>query len=244
MMQIEDLHVSYSGIEALRGVSLNIEEGETVSLIGPNGAGKSTLLNTISGLVRPASGQITFGSKLLPPSKSWFSTAAGILQVPEGRQVFAEMSVLENLQLGVTAMHGRKATHSLDSVFSIFPILKEREGQLAGSLSGGQQQMLAIARGLMGAPKLLLLDEPSLGLAPVIIGQVFSALNDLKKAGLTILLVEQNANQALAFSDRAYVLEQGRIVHQGSSKMLANDPEIAMHYLGHNQGRTKQRRKT
>ena len=238
MLNIENLHVSYSGIKALRGASIAIDEGETVSLIGPNGAGKSTLLNVISGLVRPSSGKITFADKPLQANKPWLSTNAGILQVPEGRQVFAEMSVLENLQLGITALSGRIPTHSIDSIYQIFPILRERQGQLAGSLSGGQQQMLAIARGLMGGPRLLLLDEPSLGLAPVIIAQVFEALSDLKKEGLTILLVEQNANQALAASDRTYVLEQGRIVHQGLSSVLANDPEIAMHYLGQKQ--TKQ----
>lgn len=234
MLNIDDLKVSYSGIQALRGVSLEVSQGETIALIGPNGAGKSSLLNTISGVVSPTAGTVTFEGSALTGLRPWTVTKAGVLQVPEGRKVFAEMTVLENLQVGATALHGRAATYQLDDVYQVFPILKERSNQLAGSLSGGQQQMLVIGRALMGGPKLLLLDEPSLGLAPVIITQVFQALAELKAQGLTILLVEQNAHLALAASDRAYVIEQGRIMKSGVSKDLAQDPEVSALYLGKN----------
>jgi branched-chain amino acid transport system ATP-binding protein len=203
MLEIRDLEVSYSGIQAFRGVSLDVQHGEIVALIGPNGAGKSSLLNTISGVVRPQSGSVTFDGKAITSAKPWAVTKEGILQVPEGRKVFAEMTVLENLQVGETALHGRKPTYRLDDVYKVFPILQEREDQRAGSLSGGQQQMLVIGRALMGGPELLLLDEPSLGLAPVIISQVFEALAQLNAGGLTILLIEQNAHLALTASNRA-----------------------------------------
>jgi len=232
MFSVDAIAVGYSGIRALRGVSLRVEEGETVALIGPNGAGKSSLLNTVCGLVKPDSGTITFMGRTISGAAPWAVTRCGVLQVPEGRLVFPDMSVLENLQVGETALHGRKPTHGLDDIYRLFPILAERRDQLAGSLSGGQQQMLAIARGLMGGPRMLLLDEPSLGLAPVIIAQVFAALAELKKQGLTILLVEQNANLALTASDRAYVLEQGEIVKSGASANLKDDPFIAASYLG------------
>lgn len=232
MLEVRDLSVSYRGIRALRGVSLSVAAGETVALIGPNGAGKSSLLNALSGLVAKAGGTVSFDGQDITRASPWRVSAAGLLQVPEGRQVFPGMSVQENLLLGATALSARPATWGLDQVYAIFPILRERQAQLAGSLSGGQQQMLAIARGLMGGPRLLLLDEPSLGLAPVIVRQVFQALAGLKAAGLTILLVEQNARQALAASDRAYVLEQGRIVRSGASADLASDPAIIASYLG------------
>jgi len=232
MLEVRDLQVQYSGIEALRGVSLDVEAGETVALIGPNGAGKSSLLNTISGLVRPSGGTVAFEGRDVTGSPPWTMTAAGVLQVPEGRQVFAEMTVLENLQVGETALHARDPTYRLDEVYALFPILQERREQRAGSLSGGQQQMLVIGRALMGGPTLLLLDEPSLGLAPVIITQVFAALTELKARGLTILLVEQNAHLALTASDRAYVIEQGRIVKQGKSADLVEDPDVTALYMG------------
>ena len=232
MLAVDNLQVHYSGIQALRGVSLDVEKGETVALIGPNGAGKSSLLNTILGLVKPSGGTVAFDGRAITGAAPWDVTRDGILQVPEGRQVFAEMTVLENLQVGETALHGRQPTYRLDDVFKVFPILEERRDQMAGSLSGGQQQMLVIGRGMMGGPQLLLLDEPSLGLAPVIISQVFAALADLKKQGLTILLVEQNAHLALTASDRAYVLEQGRIVKSGTSADLREDPEVEALYLG------------
>lgn len=232
MLEVRDLRVHYSGIQALRGISLDVGKGETVALIGPNGAGKSSLLNTISGLVAKDTGSIVFEGAKIDGMAPWTVTKAGILQVPEGRRVFAEMTVLENLQVGETALAGRAPTYRLDDVFKVFPILKERQDQRAGSLSGGQQQMLVIGRALMGGPRLLLLDEPSLGLAPVIIAQVFEALAELKAQGLTILLVEQNAHLALMSSDRAYVIEQGRIVKSGESRTLADDPEVTALYLG------------
>ena len=232
MLEVRDLAVSYSGIQALRGVSLEVNAGETVALIGPNGAGKSSLLNTISGVVRPAGGAVVFEGRDMTGAAPWAATRAGVLQVPEGRQVFAEMTVLENLQVGETALHGRKPTHGLADVYAIFPILRERRDQRAGSLSGGQQQMLVIGRALMGGPRLLLLDEPSLGLAPVVIKQVFAALAALKAEGLTILLIEQNAHLALSASDRAYVIEQGRIMKSGESRALAADPDVTALYLG------------
>lgn len=232
MLSVTDLDANYSGIRALRGVTLQITAGEIVALIGPNGAGKSTLLNCLSGIVVPAAGSIRFEGAENAGTHPWTISRRGLIQVPEGRQIFAEMTVLENLQLGTSSLGSRAPTHPLDRVFSLFPILQERRMQLAGSLSGGQQQMLAIGRALMGAPRLLLLDEPSLGLAPVVVRQVFAALRTLNNAGLTILLVEQNARLALETTHRAYILEQGRIVHQGASDILANDPEIAEHYFG------------
>ena len=232
MLEVGDLQVRYSGIQALRGVSLTVGAGEVVALIGPNGAGKSTLVNAVSGLVPPASGRIALQGRDLTALSPWDIAAAGVLQVPEGRQVFPQLTVRENLQLGATALRGRRATTGLDDVHDLFPILRERSAQLAGSLSGGQQQMLAIGRALMGVPTMLLLDEPSLGLAPVVIAQVFAALRTLKARGMTILLIEQNAHLALDLSDRAYILDQGRIVLTGNSRDLARDDGVVAHYLG------------
>jgi branched-chain amino acid transport system ATP-binding protein len=232
MLKVTNLEASYSGIRALRGVSLNVNAGEMVALIGPNGAGKSTLLNCLSGIVRPAGGSILLEGAECSGHQPWHTSRRGLLQVPEGRQVLPEMTVLENLQLGLSALGGRVATYPLERVFELFAILAERRAQHAGSLSGGQQQMLAIGRALMGAPRLLLLDEPSLGLAPVIVQQVFAALTALNKEGMTILLVEQNARKALEVTHRSYVIEQGRIVHSGVSRELANEPDIVAHYLG------------
>jgi branched-chain amino acid transport system ATP-binding protein len=237
MLAVDSLRASYSGIEALRGVSLAVGEGEMVALIGPNGAGKSTLLNCISGRVAPAGGSIRFAGDEIAGAAPWAVARRGLLQVPEGRQVLPDMTVRENLQLGETALGGRAATWTLDQVTALFPILAERGAQRAGSLSGGQQQMLAIGRALMGAPRLLLLDEPSLGLAPLVVRQVFDALRALNARGLTILLVEQNARQALAITHRAYVIEQGRIVHEGPSAALARDPDVIAHYLGRAEAR-------
>jgi len=232
MLEVRDLQVRYSGIQALRGVSLTVNAGEVVALIGPNGAGKSTLVNAVSGIVPPAAGSIELDGRNLAAMKPWHVSALGVLQVPEGRQVFAQLTVLENLQLGMTARRDRSSHNGLKDVYELFPILEERSTQFAGSLSGGQQQMLAIGRALMGNPKVLLLDEPSLGLAPVVISQVFAALRTLKARGMTILLIEQNAHLALNLSDRVYILDQGRIVMAGNSAQLAADDGVVAHYLG------------
>ncbi len=232
MLTVSGLDAGYSGIRALRGAALTVREGEFVALIGPNGAGKSTLLNCVSGVVRPGAGSIRFEGQELVGIAPWNISRKGLLQVPEGRQILPNLTVRENLELGATALSGRTPTYSLQRIQELFPILAERREQRAGSLSGGQQQMLAIGRALMGAPRLLLLDEPSLGLAPVIVIQVFEALKALNAQGLTILLVEQNARQALLATDRAYVIEQGRMVHEGRSDDLASDPVIVSHYLG------------
>jgi len=236
MLTATDLSAAYSGIHALRGVSLAVSEGEFVALIGPNGAGKSTLLNCLSGVVRPTGGSIRFNGEELVGTAPWHVSRKGLLQVPEGRQILANLTVRENLELGATALSGRHSAYTLERINNLFPILAERREQRAGSLSGGQQQMLAIGRALMGGPRLLLLDEPSLGLAPVIVVQVLAALRSLNAEGLTILLVEQNARQALDSTDRAYVIEQGRVVHEGVSSELAKDPAVIAHYLG--QGKT------
>lgn len=233
MLVVDSVQASYSGIRALKGVTMRVEAGEMVALIGPNGAGKSTLLNCISGVVPVTQGAIQLGGKPIHGEAPWTISRQGLQQVPEGRQVWAEMTVLENLQLGATALRGRAATYSLDRIFSLFPILVQRQAQLAGSLSGGQQQMLAIGRALMGSPRLLLLDEPSLGLAPLVVKQVFDALVALNREGLTILLVEQNSKLALSTTHRAYVIEQGKIVHEGLSSQLQDDPQVIAHYLGH-----------
>jgi branched-chain amino acid transport system ATP-binding protein len=203
-----------------------------VTIIGPNGAGKSTLLNCISGLLGITGGTIKLEGRDIAGEDAYRISRAGLLQVPEGRQILGELSVLENLQLGVTALHGRKPTHDLRRIYALFPILEERGRQRAGSLSGGQQQMLAIGRALMGGPRLLLLDEPSLGLSPLLAKTVLAALGELNREGLTILLVEQNARAALRATNHGFVLEQGRIVHQGPSADLARDPDVISHYLG------------
>ena len=233
MLRVDSVHASYSGIRALKGVSLKVEDGEMVALIGPNGAGKSTLLNCISGVVPVSEGAIELACQPITGLAPWTISRQGLQQVPEGRQVWPEMTVMENLRLGATALRGRPATYTLERIFELFPILSERQRQFAGSLSGGQQQMLAIGRALMGSPRLLLLDEPSLGLAPLVVKQVFDALTALNREGLTILLVEQNSRLALGTTDRAYVIEQGKIVHEGLSSELQDDPQVVAHYLGH-----------
>ena len=232
MLEVKDLKAGYRGIQALKGVSLSVAAGEMVAIIGANGAGKSTLLNTLSAIVPASGGRIEFDGQDITGGTAHQVARAGLLQVPEGRQVLAEMTVQENLQLGALARGPRPAFYELDKVLTLFPILKERMSQLAGTLSGGQQQMLAIGRALMGSPRVLLLDEPSLGLSPLMTQQVFQALTQLHGEGLTIVLVEQNAHRALAATQRAYVLERGLIVQQGASSELQNDPTIIEHYLG------------
>jgi branched-chain amino acid transport system ATP-binding protein len=232
-LSIEKLEVHYQGITALRGVSLQIRQGEIFALIGPNGAGKSSLVNAVTGIV-PSTGHITFDNTDISNLPAYQRSRRGVIQVPEGRRVIAPLSVFENLLLGCEARGNRKGDlqADLDRVFELFPILAERRGQLSGTLSGGQQQMLAIGRALMGRPRVLLLDEPSLGLAPVIIADVFRAIRQLNSEGMTIFLVEQNARLALETAHRAAVLEQGRIVKQGDADDLAHDPEVEEHYFG------------
>jgi branched-chain amino acid transport system ATP-binding protein len=232
VLSVEGLTASYSGIEAIRSASLSVAEGEMVALIGPNGAGKSTLLNCLSGIVRPIRGSVKFAGTELVGMRPAAIAQRGLLQVPEGRQILMDMTVEENLQLGALARGVRQASFGLDGVIAMFPILGNRRRQYAGSLSGGEQQMLAIGRALMGAPQLLLLDEPSLGLSPLITSQVFAALSRLNAGGLTILLVEQNAKRALEVTRRAYVVEHGRIAYQGASDALMSDPRVVAHYLG------------
>ena len=231
MLDVSGLYVSYSGIRALQDVSLTVGQGEIFALIGPNGAGKSTLLNTLSGIVPAQAGQATFEGQNLLGMPAHRIARAGLIQVPEGRQVIAPLTVRENLELGRIASSGRGGSE-LDHVHDLFPVLAERRNQLAGSLSGGQQQMLAIGRALMGAPRILVLDEPSLGLAPVIVREVFDALLRLNREGLTILLIEQNAKLALETARHAAILEQGRVVMRGVAADLAHDPLVVDHYLG------------
>ena len=233
MLQIENLVVSYGPINALKGISLNVEEKEIVTLIGSNGAGKSTTLSAITGVVRAQSGTITFmGEKItnLPPYKI---VAKGVGISPEGREVFPALTVEENLRLGAYARRDKGGIQaSFDRVYELFPRLKEREKQTAGTLSGGEQQMLAIGRALMSEPKLLLLDEPSMGLAPNLVLMIFDLIESINRQGTTILLIEQNANMALSVAHRAYVLETGKIAFSGKASELANDPRVIAAYLG------------
>lgn len=234
LLEVKQLCVSYGAIRALDEVSLSIPAGEIVSVIGANGAGKSTLMSAVMGQVPYQSGEIEFEGKPLP-RRSFQVVKSGISLSPEGRRIFAPLTVLENLQIGAFPRSGdseKAVKEDMDWVFSLFPRLEERIGQYAGTLSGGEQQMLAVARALMSRPKLLLLDEPSLGLAPVIIKDIFRELRRINEKGLTILLVEQNAKQALLLSQHAFVLQTGRIVKQGVSRELLSDPEIAAAYLG------------
>jgi branched-chain amino acid transport system ATP-binding protein len=233
MLTLDNVSVNYGAIEALTGISLHVETGEVVTLIGANGAGKTTTLRTITGLLQPREGKITFEGEDIGGRATHRLVAKGISMSPEGRGVFANLSVRENLQMGAYLKKDKRATAAeMERVFLMFPRLKERESQKAGTLSGGEQQMLAIGRALMSQPRLLLLDEPSLGLAPLVVHTIFEAIDEIKSKGTTILLVEQNAHAALKHSDRAYVLETGKIVMEGSSKELAADPGIKEAYLG------------
>ena len=231
MLEIKDLHVSYGGIQALRGVSLNVPDGKIVTLIGANGAGKSTLMRTISGLVKAKSGSITYNNEQLLGKPINAILAAGIAQVPEGRRVFPDMTVLENLKIGAY-LRKDDLSEDLEWVYSLFPRLKERSWQAGGTLSGGEQQMLAMGRALMSKPKLIMMDEPSMGLSPILVEQIFSIISELRESGVTILLVEQNANKALKITDRAYVLETGKITLSGTGKELLEKEEVKKAYLG------------
>ncbi|MDP2792070.1 MAG: ABC transporter ATP-binding protein [Rectinemataceae bacterium] len=232
MLQINDLHVSYGGIRALKGVSLDVKQGELVTIIGANGAGKSTLLNAISGFLKLSQGEILYKGRKLERRPD-LVVKSGICHVPEGRLIFANLTVLDNLGLGAYLRHEKKAVaEDLEKVFTLFPRLKEREQQIAGTLSGGEQQMLAMGRALMTNGDLVLMDEPSLGLAPILVKTVFDIIVQIRAMGKTILLVEQNASRALSVADRAYVLEQGRIVKSGPAREIASDPAVRAAYLG------------
>ena len=232
MLTVQDLHTSYGAIAALRGVSFVVPRGGVVALIGPNGAGKSTTLNTISGLLVPRRGTIRFEDRDITGWRADRVAALALIQVPEGRQILAPLTLEENLLLGAYTRKDRDIHADLEATYRRFPRLSERRRQIAGSLSGGEQQMLAIGRALMARPRLLMLDEPSLGLAPLIVRDVFQILAELKAEGATILLVEQNARRALDLADHAYVLEQGRIVDGGPAAQLRHDPRIVEAYLG------------
>ncbi|MCI0914301.1 ABC transporter ATP-binding protein [Pseudomonas putida] len=232
ILELKDLDVFYGPIQALKKVSMHIDEGETVSLIGANGAGKSTLLMSIFGQPRAAAGQIVYRGTDITRKSSHYIASNGIAQSPEGRRVFPDMSVEENLMMGTIPIGDKYASEDMQRMFELFPRLKERRNQRAMTMSGGEQQMLAIARALMSRPKLLLLDEPSLGLAPIVVKQIFSTLRELAKTGMTIFLVEQNANHALKLSDRAYVMVNGEIRMTGTGQELLVNEEVRSAYLG------------
>ena len=233
MLSLDNLNVFYGGIQALRNVSLNVEAGEVVTLIGANGAGKSTTLRAITGLVTPKTGKITFEGQDITGQPAHKLVARGISMAPEGRGIFANLTVHENLEMGAYLSKDRaQMARDLDRGFTLFPRLKERIKQPAGTLSGGEQQMLAIARALMSNPRLLLLDEPSLGLAPLVCHTIFQTIDEIKAAGTTVLLVEQNANAALKHSDRGYVLETGAVILKGTAAAIASDPKVREAYLG------------
>ena len=232
MLSVRDLHVAYGQIEALHGIELDVEKGEIVTLIGANGAGKTTTLRTISGLLKPRSGSVTFNAKAITGVKPHVITAMGISHVPEGRGIFANLTVADNLELGAYLRKDKVQQSEYDRIFDLFPVLKERMKQNAGTLSGGEQQMLAISRALMSKPQVLLLDEPSLGLAPQLVQAIFGVIREINAEGTTILLVEQNAHMALMTAHRGYVMETGRIVLQDTTKALLASDRIKKAYLG------------
>ncbi len=234
LLEIKDLRVSYGKIEAIKGISLDVKQGEIVTLVGANGAGKTTLLKTISGLLKPSAGVISFEGKDIQTIAPHNRVLEGLCQAPEGRGIFPGMTVLENLEMGKFARKEWKneLKEDLDRIYHLFPRLKERQNQTGGTLSGGEQQMLSIGRALMSRPKLLLLDEPSMGLAPMFIKQIFNIIREIQTQGVSILLVEQNAAQALSCANRAYIMETGNIVKEGAGKDLLNDEAIKKAYLG------------
>ena len=232
LLEVDDIHTYYGAIEALRGVSLTVDEGEVVTIIGSNGAGKSTTLRSISGLTPASTGKVKFAEDDVTRVPAHEIVSRGIALAPEGRHCFARMTVRENLDLGAFRRRGSQITEDLDRVYDLFPRLKEREKQKAGTMSGGEQQMLAIGRALMARPKLLMLDEPSLGIAPILVQRIYETITEINRSGVAILLVEQNANYALDTARRGYVLETGRVVLTGESSSLRNDPEVQRAYLG------------
>ena len=232
MLKVENLNVYYGSINAIKGISFEVNQGEIVTMIGANGAGKSTTMNTVAGLLKPRSGSIVFEDKDITHMPASKVVSLGLALCPEGRRVFQQMSVRENLEMGGYTRQASEIAPSLEQVFELFPRLKERQRQVAGTISGGEQQMLAMGRAMMSKPKLLMLDEPSMGLAPLLVEQIFDIILSLNKAGTTILLVEQNAQMALSIADRAYVLETGNIFKEGSADMLMHDDAVRKAYLG------------
>ncbi len=233
MLKVTDLNVYYGAIHALKGVSFDLQEGEIVTLIGANGAGKSTLLNTISGILHAKVGTVEYLGEDISSEAPQVIVQKGIVQVPEGRKIFAKMTVMENLDMGAYTVSDKQQIHNKrEAMFERFPVLRKRYKQLGGTLSGGEQQMLAMARSLMANPKLLLLDEPSMGLAPVLVEQIFDIIQDINQQGTSVLLVEQNAHMALSIANRAYVLETGKIVLSGNADKVMNDPMVISAYLG------------
>lgn len=232
LLKVEDVHVYYGAIHAIKGISFEVNQGEIVTLIGANGAGKSTTLNTVVGLLRPRSGHIEFDGKSIVGFPASKMVSLGMALCPEGRRIFQQMTVRENLEMGGYSRPAAEIQKSMDDVFNRFPRLKEREKQVAGTLSGGEQQMLAMGRALMSHPKTILMDEPSMGLSPKLVKEIFSIIRKLHEQGITILLVEQNAKMALSIADRAYVLETGRITMEGDAKELLNNEQVRKAYLG------------
>lgn len=233
MLEVNDIKVYYGMIQAIKGVSFHVDEGEVIALIGANGAGKTTILHTVSGLLTPKEGTITFEGQDLVKIPGYKIVSMGMAHVPEGRRVFAQLSVLQNLMMGAyTRKDKEEITQTLETVFDRFPRLKERQNQMAGTLSGGEQQMLAMGRALMSHPKIILMDEPSMGLSPIFVNEIFDIIQEVSKSGTTVLLVEQNAKKALSIADRAYVLETGKIVLEGKASDLLNNDSIKKAYLG------------
>ena len=232
LLEVNDINVYYGAIHAIKGISFHVEEGEIVTLIGANGAGKTTTLNTVSGLLRSKTGDVKLLDKSIAHTPAHAIVKEGLALVPEGRRVFTQMTVEENLEMGAFTRPAEEAAGSIKRVFELFPRLEERRRQVAGTLSGGEQQMLAMGRALMSTPKLMMLDEPSMGLAPILVEQVFEIIRSLHQAGTTILLVEQNAQMALSIADRAYVLENGQITLSGTGKELSQSEQVQKAYLG------------
>lgn len=233
MLEVKDLQVYYGMIQALKGLSFEVNKGEIVALIGANGAGKTTILHTVSGLLQPKAGSITFEGKDISKVPAHKIVSMGMAHVPEGRRVFAQLSVYENLKMGAYTRNDKKEIEeSIENVYKRFPRLKERRNQMAGTLSGGEQQMLAMGRALMSKPGIILMDEPSMGLSPIFVNEIFDIIQEVSANGTTVLLVEQNAKKALSIADRAYVLETGKIVLEGDAKVLINDDSVKKAYLG------------
>lgn len=232
LLEVRDLKVAYGGIQAVKGISFEVHEGELVSLIGANGAGKTTTLKAVTGLQPAASGEICFLGRSTRGQGAWELVEQGLVMVPEGRGVFARMTITENLLMGAFVRKDGEIDADVDKVFSIFPRLKERRDQLAGTMSGGEQQMLAMGRALMARPKVLLMDEPSMGLSPILVDKIFEVVDDIHRQGVTILLVEQNASRALSLANRGYVMDSGEVTMSGDAKALLDDPKVRAAYLG------------